>query len=110
MPLVTAEQLRERLGWPDVREEPLPQYSMRLFRVVPADESIPSIDFLFDDAVSLLLQLGWGRWHCHPDDIDEAIAIARKLVRRESCILEERNGKGDYSGSGRVAPTGLLHT
>ena len=93
-----------------MREEPLPQYSMRLFRVVPADESLASIDFLFDDGVSFLQQLGSGRWHYHPDEIEDAIEMARKLVHRELCILEERNRKGEYSGSGPVAPDGVMGT
>src|SRR5687768_16925515 len=110
MPLATVEQLREQLNWPDVREEPLPEYSMRLFRVVPVEESLPSIDFLFDDGVSFLQQLGSGDWHCHPDEIDDAVETARKLVRRELCILEERSRKGEYSSSGPVAPDAVLST
>jgi hypothetical protein len=89
MALVTVEQLRSRVGWLDVREEPMPGYSMRWFRVVPGDESLPSIDFLFDDEVTFLQQLGSGEWHCHPDDLDSAIELARKLVGHELCILEE---------------------
>ena|SRR5688572_20513271 len=103
MPLVTADQLRDRLAWPDVREEPMPEYSMRWFRAVPRDPSLPSIDFLFDDKVEFLQQLGSGEWHCHPDDIDSAIELARKLVHHEMCILEERNKKGEYGGSGPAA-------
>jgi len=111
MPLVTLEQLRKRLAWEDVREEPLPRYSMRLFRVVPAgDESFPSVDFLFDDDVSFLQQLGSGDWHYHPDEIEDAIAMARKLVYRELCILEQRNRKGEYRGSGPAAPDGIMDT
>lgn len=110
MPLVTLEQLRERLGWEDVREEPLPQYSMRLFRVVPPDESLPSIDFLFDDGITFLQQLGSGKWHYHPDEIEDAIEMARKLVHRELSILEERNRKGECGGSGPVAPDGIMDT
>ena len=110
MCLVTVEQLRERLGWGDVREESLPPYSLRRFRVVPDDESLPSIDFLFDDGVSFLQQLGSGEWHYHPDEIDDAIEIARKLVRRELCILEERSRNGGYSGSGPVGPGEVMGT
>ncbi len=109
MPLVTVEQIRDRLAWDDVREEPLPEYAMRLFRVVP-DESLSSIDFLFDDGVSFLQQLQSGEWHCHPDEIDAAIEIARKLVHRELCILEERNSQGEYNGSGPVAPDAIMDT
>lgn len=110
MPLVTLEQLRGRLDWEDVREELVPQYSMRLFRVVPADESLPSIDFLFDDGVTFLQQLGSGKWHYHPDEIEDAIETARKLVHHELCILEERSRKGEYSGSGPVAPDSVRDT
>jgi hypothetical protein len=110
MPLVTVDQLRERLGWDDVREETLAEYSMRLFRVVPADESLPSIDFLFDDSVSFLQQLGSGRWHCHPNEVDDAVEMARKLVRHELCILEKRNRQGEYRGSGPVPPDAILDT
>lgn len=108
MPLVTHQQLRERLGWRDVREESLPQYALRVFSVRPADESLASIDFLFDDGVTFLQQLGSGKWHCHPDEIEDAIEMARKLVHRELCILEERNRKGEYISSGPAAPDGIM--
>jgi hypothetical protein len=110
MALVTAEQLRERLGWPDIREEPWPEYSMRWFRAVPRDESLPSVDFLFDDQVTFLQQVGTGEWHCHPDDIEYAIELARKLIHHEKCVLEERDKNGEYSGSGVVAPNEVLDT
>jgi hypothetical protein len=109
MPLVTITQLRERLGWSDVREQPIAEFSMRWFRVVSRDESLPSIDFLFDDKVEFLQQLGSGEWHCHPGDVDNAIELARKLIRHEMCILEE-HGKQGYSGSGPVAPAEVLGT
>ena len=110
MPLVTAEQLRKRLDWGDVREEAMPEYLMRVFRVVPADESQPSIAFLFDADVSRLQQLGSGIWHCHPDEIDDAIEMARKLVHHELCIVEERNKAGEYSSSGPLGPDEIPKT
>ncbi len=110
MPLVTVEQLRERLGWQNIREKPMPEYRMRWFSAVPDDESLPSVDFLFDDKVEFLQQVGSGEWHCHPDEIDDAIDLARKLIHHEKCILEERNKKGEYSGSGPVAPNEVMGT
>lgn len=112
-PLVTIEQLQERIGWSDIREEPRPEYGLRWFRIMPKSASVPPVDFLFDDAVTLLNQLGCGNWHCHPDDIDDAIEMARKLVHHELCILEERNSAGDYAGSAPAAadelPRSLRH-
>src|SRR5689334_20111023 len=108
MPLVNVEQLRERLDWPDIREKPLPEDGMRWFSAVPRDESLPSVDFLFDDKVEFLQQVGSGEWHCHPDEIEYAIDLARKLIHHEKCILEERNKKGEYSGSCPVAPDEVL--
>lgn len=83
---------------------------MRWFRAVPRDESLPSVDFLFDDEVTFLQQLGSGEWHCHPDEIEDAMGMARKLIHHELCILEERNKKGEYSGSGPVAPDAIMDT
>jgi len=110
MPLVTIEQLRERLDWPDIREKAMPEYAMRWFSAIPRDESLPSVDFLFDDQVEFLTQVGSGEWHCHPEVIDDAIELARKLIHHELCILEEHNEKGEYTGSGPVAPTEVLGT
>lgn len=110
MPQVTVETLRERLGWSDIREEALPEYEMRLFRAIPRDESLPSVYFLFDDEVELLDQLGSGDWHYHPDDTEEAIDLARKLIHHEMCILEERDRNGRGGGSGPVGPDDVLRT
>lgn len=110
MPLVTIDELRERLAWLNIREKKMPEYRMRWFSAVPDDESHPSVDFLFDENVEFLQQLGSGEWHCHPDDINRAIELARKLIHHETCILEERNKKGEYSGSGPVAPTEVAGT
>jgi hypothetical protein len=115
MPLVTVEQLRKRLDWPDVREEPMPEYGMRWFRAIPKDESLPSVDFLFDDAVEFLSQIGSGQWHCHPTSVDDAIELARKLIHHEMCILEEHNADedgptGGYSKDGPVRADEVFET
>lgn len=110
MPLVTVEQLRERLGWNDIREKRMPDYEMCWFSVVPDDESLPSVDFLFDDKVEFLVQVGSGEWHYHPDEIDDAIDLVLNLIYHETCILEERNKKGECSGSGVVAANEVMHT
>jgi hypothetical protein len=104
MPLVTIEQLRDRLGWQDIREEPLPECGMRWLSAVPRDESLPSIDFLFADEFESLQQVGSGEWHYHPDEIDDAIELSRKLIHHESCILEVRDKNGKYRSSGTAAP------
>ena len=110
MAVLTVEQLGRRLGWTDIREEWVPQYAMRWFRIMPRDASLPSIDFPFDDKVEFLQQLGSGEWHCHPDSIESAIELARKLIHHEMCILEERDQKGKYGGSGPVGPGDIKGT
>lgn len=110
MPLVTVEQLRDRLHWPNIRDRPMPECGMRWFSAVPRDQSLDSVDLLFDEKVEFLQQVGSGEWHCHPDEIDGAIELARQLIHHEICILEERNQKGEYIGSGLVAPDEVLDT
>jgi hypothetical protein len=107
MPLVTVQQLQQQLDWPIIREESLPEYGMRLFSAVPADESLPSIEFLFDDKVEFLQQLGSGEWHYHPE-LDDAVEVARKLIHHELCILDERRIDGGQSCAAAVAPDEVL--
>lgn len=88
----------------------MPDHAMRCFSVIPLDESLPSVDLLFDENVEYLIQVGSGGWHCHPSEIEYAIDLARKLVHHEMCVLEEWSDKGEHSGSGPVAPDEVLGT
>jgi hypothetical protein len=52
-PLTNVAELRALLRWQDVVEE-TPLAGLRLFAVRPDDPSLPRIEFLFDDKVTLL--------------------------------------------------------
>jgi hypothetical protein len=106
--LTTVAELQALLRWHDVTEE-TPIDGLRLFAVRPTSESLPRIEFLFDDRVTLLQQLGFGPWHGHFTEWDNerrnvrrAIATARTLVTGARCVFAERGtggGRDGYLGS-----------
>ena len=109
-PLLTLERLRERVGWENVDRERTAEHRMTVFHVRPEQLHLDPIHFVFDAEVAFLVQFGMGVWHCHPDEIDDALDKAGKLVRHELCILEERDKRGEYRGSTPVGPGEILHT
>lgn len=79
----------------------------RVFSVWPSQKLSPQIEFVFDESVSMLQQLGFGPWHGHYDSSDNerrnvlrAIATARTLVAGSRCLLVEQMTGGKYLGSG----------
>jgi hypothetical protein len=106
-PLTNVAELQALLRWQDVVEE-TPTGGLRLFSVRPDDPSLPRIEFLFDDGVTLLQQLGFGPWHGHYTEwsderrnIRRAIATARTLISGARCLFVERGtgGRDGYLGS-----------
>jgi hypothetical protein len=54
-------------------------------------------------------QLGFGEWHAHYDQFDDesknmrrAVATAATLIAQRRCLLEQRDAKDNYIGSGIV--------
>jgi hypothetical protein len=109
-PLLTLEQLRERVGWEHVRQVPMAEHQMVVFHVCPEQPHLDPIDFVFDEEVTFLMEMGMGIWHSHPDEIDDALDMADRLVRHELSILEERDTRGEYCSSGPVEPNGIPRT
>ena len=105
--LTDLAELRVLLRWQDVVEE-MPLDGLRLFAARPADPSLPRIEFLFDDKVTLLQQLGFGPWHGHYTEwsderrnVRRAIATARTLISGARCLFVQRGvgGRDGYLGS-----------
>lgn len=104
-PLTSVADLRARLRWPGVIES-VPMPGWRLFSVRLIDPSLPAVEFLFDDGVTLLQQLGFRPWHGHFTEYDDerrnvrrAIGMARALVAGSRCLLVQRSAGGAYLGS-----------
>ncbi|MHC4192525.1 MAG: hypothetical protein ACYSUB_23155 [Planctomycetota bacterium] len=106
--MLTAESLRKRIDWPAVDEEVNCGWVYLYIR--PTDPSLEPIYFCMGEDRSFIQQSGFGKWHYHPDDIEEAVETAVALIRREKCVLEERDGSGKYLGGGLHRPSGLPDT
>jgi hypothetical protein len=105
-PLTSVADLGARLRWPDVVQS-VPMSGLRLFTARPTDPALPTIEFLFDDGVTILQQLGIRPWHGHFTEYDgerrnvrRAIGMARALVAGARCLLVQRSAGGTYLGSG----------
>lgn len=72
--------------------------------------SLPVVSLLLDANGDGVQSLEFGEWHCHPQTLDEAIALARQLIHTQRCIVEQRDRGGNYLGSGRLSPTELPHS
>ena len=107
--MISIEDIRELLAWPDVRQEKHP-HGMTFVRVVPTRTKLPSIEFAFQGDLEFLESFGFGVWHAHPT-LDEAMVMAEDLVRRRKCVLEDRDrGNGRYLGSSLAGAQDLLGT
>ena len=108
--MLTAAELRERLGWPDVDEETNGEYRLVYLFVRPTRAGLEPIYVCLDEHRSSIVQFGLGEWHYHPDDIDEAVETARLLVRGERCVVEVRDAADKYRSSGLYPPEGSPDT
>jgi hypothetical protein len=108
--MLTAFELRDRLGWPGVDEEANEQNGLVYLSVRPTRDDRESIYFCLDESRSFVQQFGFGEWHCHPDEVAEAVEMARSLIRGERCLVEERDAVGKYCGSGLYPADGLPDT
>lgn len=108
--MLTAAELRERLGWPNVDEDTNAEYKLIYLNVRPTRAGLDAIYFCLDEDRSSMVQFGFGDWHNHPDEIDEAVEIARLLISGERCVVEERDATGKCWGSGLYAPDGFPDT
>jgi hypothetical protein len=108
--MLTAAELRERLGWPDVVEEADPEHELVYLIVRPTHPGLRPINFGLDDDRLSIDHFGFGHWHYHPDDIDEAVETARQLIRGEVCVVEEIDAAGKNLGGGLLTPEGLPDT
>ena len=105
-PLTSISELQLSIGWQNVSEYK-PMKGWRVFAVCPSEKLLPPIEFLFDENVTMLQQLGFGPWHGHYQkwsderkNVRSAIATARVLVTGARCLLVERSASGAYLGSG----------
>jgi hypothetical protein len=81
--MLTADDLRHRLGWPGVDEETNPEYGLVYLNVRPTRPGLPPIYVCLDEDRETVVQFGFGEWHYHPEEIAEAAEMARQLVRGE---------------------------
>jgi hypothetical protein len=108
--MLTVAELRERLGWSGVDEVANAQYGLVYLNVRPTRPGREPIYFCMDEDRSFIQQFGFGEWHSHPNEIEEAVETARLLLRGERCVVEERDAAGNYLGSGLCPPDGLPGT
>ena len=108
--MLTAVELRERLGWPSVDEETNAEYKLAYLFVRPTRTGLDSIYFCLDEHRSSIVQFGFSEWHYHPEEIDEAVETARLLIRGERCVVEERDATDKYRASGLYPPQGFPDT
>ena len=109
------DRLRRETGWHDVRERRREfqwggqTYYDRVVEFVASDPAWPALYIVLGDSSDDVAQFGIGEWHTHPDELDDAIRLARELISGRKGVLEERNRSGAYAGSGLVEPGGVLH-
>ncbi len=102
----TVEMLQGRLAWDDVVEVATDEF--REFQVRPAN-GIEYIQFLFFPVGDGFIQLAFGEWHGHFDDVeansarlDGAIDAARDLIVRRTAVFEELDENGETLVAGLV--------
>jgi hypothetical protein len=105
--MLTMDELREQLDWPFVDEETNAQYGVVYLFVRPTRGDLEPIYFCLNEERTFIQQFGFGEWHYHPEDISEAVEVAREFVRGEQCIVEERDALGRYLSSGPCPPSGV---
>jgi hypothetical protein len=115
--ILTLELARELLQYRNVVQYRHPEVDGYIFSALPEDARQWTVDLYFNDTCDVVDIVSFGHWHAHCDtaeneeeNITRAIATARSLVHRETCVLDECGAEGRYLGSSIVDPTGLPET
>lgn len=108
--MITVAEVRNRLGSARVDEEANAEYRLVYLYVRPTRAGLEPIYFCLDEDRSFIQQFGFGEWHYHPHEINDAVETARLLVCRERCVVEQRDANGKCRGSGLFSPDGLPDT
>jgi hypothetical protein len=122
-PLITLEQLKKKLKWDNIiefrhEEQRAGGEFIQGFELRPTNPHFEPIVFLFDGAGTSLECIGFSNWHCHPylvwssrnsevKFLIEAIRLARDLIQKEQCLIEQVVADGRYLCSG-PKPAGQL--
>ena len=108
--MITVENLKQRLDWDRVDEQSDPEHGLVYLFVRPTTAELEPVYFCLGEDRTSVVQFGFGDWHCHPDELEEAIITASQLVRGERCVVEECDGAGRYQGGGLYDSGGLPET
>ncbi|MEM1207187.1 MAG: hypothetical protein AAGN66_28390 [Acidobacteriota bacterium] len=102
--MLSAERLQQLLGCQRVDEKINREYDLVHFLVRPSRPELKSIELCVSGDRSFVDVLGFGPWHCHPDDLEDAIETAAQLVSGSLCVVEERDAEDTYKAGGLYAP------
>ena len=111
MSIITLEQLKRKLRWPDITLEKRTHihlekaYHSYVFLVHPSNPSWPSVELWFDEDIVFLDPLGFSQWHSHYDrwsderrNLVEALRTARSIVSGKRCLIEALDESGKCWG------------
>lgn len=108
--MLTVETLQHRLDWQGVDETVNAEYHLVYLFVRPTNPDLEPVYICLDEQRSSIIQFGFGEWHCHPDQLEDAIEKASLLVHGKRCIVEECDATGEYLGGGLYGPHELPET
>ena len=107
MSVISIGELKATLGWENIREETIRgggalfSHRFRVIAVEPKVPEWPAVEFLFDDQLRYLYQLGFSRWHAHFDshsqeemNVRDAVSAAREFVQGDLCLVEQLDARG----------------
>ena len=107
--MLSRASLQRQLGWSAIDEDVTAEHEV-WFHVRPTHSGLAGIDLLLDESRTWVTQMTFGNWHSYPDDLEEAIASIRLLIRGERCIVEQLDAAGRYRRGGVCERTGLPTT
>ena len=120
MAIISVEQIKQKLKWDNIhlkhRKEEYNGNSYEYADVIifPDTENLPTIEFVFDSEISYIECVGFSNWHTHYDSYEDdrrnlvkVLQDTKKLINHKSCLVEELQRDGKYSGGSILTPDGL---